>query len=299
MADPELSICLVTYKVKDLLRDCLNSLQANPPCLPYEVIITDNNSQDGTLEMLAKDYPAVRVIANSENRGYTAPMNQALRAGTGRYLMQLNPDTLILPGLFQALVEFMESHPQAGICTPKVLNRDGTLQMQCRRSAARPWDALTYLTGLSRLFPNDPRFGGYLMSYKGEDETHLVEAVSGSCMLIRREVVEQIGYLDEAMFAYQEDTDFCFRARQAGWEIYFLPTARIIHFGGEGGSKVDLPRSVIEWHRSYYLYYRKNLARDYFFLLNWLFYLLIGVKFAVAYLSIPFRQKKYVGSPKP
>ena len=148
--------------------------------------------------------------------------------------MQLNPDTLVLPGTLQALWKFMENHPDVGVCTPKVLNRDGTLQRQCRRSAARPWDVLAYFTGLSRLFPQSRLFGGYLMTYCGENEVHEAEAVSGSCMMIRRAVLEQVGYLDEIYFAYQEDADFCFRVRQAGWKIFYYPVAQIIHFGGDG-----------------------------------------------------------------
>ncbi len=193
--------------------------------------------------MLATEFPQVRVIQNTSNLGYTVPMNQALRAGTGQYLMQLNPDTLLHPGLFDTLFDFMESNPRVGICTPKVLNSDGTLQKQCRRSAARPWDAISYNLGLSRLFPNSRFFGRYLMEYLPEDQIAEVEAVSGSCMLIRRAVVDQVGYLDEAFFAYQEDADFCFRAREAGWKIYYVPTAQITHFGGLGGSRfMPLPR---------------------------------------------------------
>ncbi len=118
-------------------------------------------------------------------------------------------------------------------------------------------------------------------------------------MFIRRAVVEQIGYLDEMFFAYQQDTDFCFRARQAGWKVYYVPQAQIIHYGGEGGSKVEVYRSIYQWHRSYFLYYRKHLARDYFFLFNWLIYGLMAVKLGLSLFMTVLRREKFAGTKKP
>ena len=295
----DLSICIVSFNTRDLLRDCLNSIFSSLTQYSYEVIVADNGSADGSSEMLAAEFPQVQVIQNTSNLGYTVPMNQALRAAAGRYLMQLNPDTVLTPGLLESLLGFMESQPRVGICTPKVLNSDGTLQMQCRRSAARPWDAITYILGFSKLFPNSRLFGRYLMEYLPEDQINEVEAVSGSCMLIRRGVVDQIGYLDEQFFAYQEDAEFCFRARKAGWQIYYVPTAQLTHFGGLGGSRFVPYRGIYAWHRSYYLYYRKHLAREYFFMVNWLVYLGIGLKYLFAMLINALRKEKIVGSKKP
>jgi len=295
----DLSICIVSFNTRDLLRDCLNSIFSSLTQYSYEVIVADNGSADGSSEMLAAEFPQVQVIQNTSNLGYTVPMNQALRAAAGRYLMQLNPDTVLTPGLLESLLGFMESQPRVGICTPKVLNSDGTLQMQCRRSAARPWDAITYILGFSKLFPRSRLFGRYLMEYLPEDQINEVEAVSGSCMLIHRGVVDQIGYLDEQFFAYQEDAEFCFRARKAGWQIYYVPTAQLTHFGGLGGSRFVPYRGIYAWHRSYYLYYRKHLAREYFFMVNWLVYLGIGLKYLFAMLINALRKEKIVGSKKP
>ncbi len=297
---PELSICIVSYNTSSLLQACLKSIEAEPPEISYELVIVDNHSTDGTLEMLADQFPEAMVIENAENRGYTAPMNQALQAaGASRFLVQLNPDTLVLPGMFDCMIAFLESHPQVGIAGPKVLNRDGTLQRQCRRSAARPWDAISYSAGLWRLGPHSRFWNGYLMGQYGEDETHLAEAVSGSCMFIRREVIEQVGYLDENFYAYQEDSDFCFRARQAGWQVYYVPQAKIIHYGGQGGSQVHLDRSIVAWHQSFRRYYRKHLAQDYFFLFNWLFYAMMWLKMQLALLSVRTHRRDFVGTPKP
>lgn len=295
----DLSVCIVSMNTRDLLRDCLDSLFSDTARHSFEVIITDNGSSDGSLEMLTKNYPQIKVISNASNLGYTRPMNQALQAGVGRYLMQLNPDTLLHPGLIDTLVDYMDANPQVGICTPKVLNRDGTLQKQCRRSAARPWDAISYILGLSLLFPKSRFFGRYLMEYLPDDQIAEVEAVSGSCMLIRRLLIEQIGYLDEQFFAYQEDAEFCFRARKAGWKIFFVPQAQITHFGGLGGSRFVPYRGIYAWHHSFYLYYRKHLAREYFFLINGLVYLGIGIKLLFALSINAVRKEKIVGTRKP
>jgi len=280
LARVDLSVCIVTYMARDWLRQCLESLYENTRLAGLETIVVDNGSRDGVGEMLARDFPQVRFIGNETNAGFTRPMNQALRAGSGRYLLQLNPDTVLLPEALDRLMEFMDRHPEVGICTPKVLNPDGTLQKQCRRGDPRPLAVISYFSGLSALFPKSRFFGGYLLGYLDENKTTPVDNVSGSCMFIRREVIETVGYLDEGFFAYQEDSDYCFRARQAGWMIYYVPEAQIIHHGGQGGSRIEPIRSVLEWHRSYWRYYNKHLARDYFFLFNWLFYGAMLIKLA-------------------
>lgn len=299
MGPANLSICIVNFQAGDYLRGCLGSIMANPPQGAYEIIIVDNGSTDGSLKMLQDEFPAVTVIANPTNLGFTAPMNQALYLAQGQFLLLLNPDTLIHPQAFDRLLDFMHEHPQVGICGPKVLNTDGSLQAPCRRGESRPWAVISYFIGLHRLFPGSKLFGGYVMNYMHEDTTHEVAGVAGSCMLVRRAVIDQIGYLDERFFAYQEDADYCFQARRAGWQVYYVPAARVTHFGGEGGSRVQPYRSIFAWHRSYWLYYRKNLAGDYFFLFNWVFYLAMLVKLALALLVNLFRPAKRAGRQRP
>lgn len=315
----DLSICIVTLNASDYLRNCLRSICEQSSLLNWvgadiatpeqpveqsisdqarwniELIIVDNGSSDDTITMLNREFPAVRLIHNDRNEGFAHPINQALHASQGQYMLLLNPDTIVLPGALNTLVQYQESHPEVGICGPKVLNRDGTLQKACRRGVSRPWAAFSYFSGLSKLFPHSKFFGGYLLNFLDENETNEVDGISGSCMLIRRQMLQQIGYLDERFFAYQEDADYCFQAKKAGWKIVYLPTAQIIHFGGQGGSRVQAYRSIFEWHRSYYLYYRKNLARDYIFLFNWFYYFLMGVKLSVALIANAFRTDKFAG----
>jgi GT2 family glycosyltransferase len=315
----DLSICIVTLNACDYLRNCLRSIYEqsaylvsadsvsaipspssdlplrSTDTLSFELTIVDNGSTDGTVEMLQQEFSAIQLIQNDKNDGFAKPINQALRVSSGNYLLVLNPDTIILPGALNVLVSYLKSHADVGICGPKVLNRDGSLQKACRRGVSRPWAAFSYFSGLSSLFPKSKRFGGYLLNYIDENATHEVDGVSGSCMLIRRKVIEQIGYFDEIFFAYQEDADYSFQVKKAGWKIVYFPQAQIIHYGGQGGSRVQPYRSIYEWHRSYYLYYRKNLAKDYFFLFNWLYYLLMGLKLVVSLIANTLRSEKFAG----
>jgi GT2 family glycosyltransferase len=299
MAAPKLSICILTLQARGFLEGCLHAIYENPPDESYEIIIVDNHSTDGTVEMLRAQFPEVQLILNPENLGFTAPMNQALRQGRGQYLLLLNPDTIVHHQALNRMITFMETCPQVGICGPKVLNTDGTLQEPCRRGESTPWAVISYFFRLHRIFPESKFFGGYSMSYMDEDETHEVAGVSGSCMMIRQDVIDQIGYLDESYFAYQEDADYCFQARKAGWKIFYYPEAQITHYGGQGGSRVDPYRSIIEWHRSYWLYYRKNLAGNYFFLINWIYYLAMLIKLGLALVINSLRKEKSAGRQKP
>ena len=291
----DLSVCIVTYRAKDFLRDCLRSLYEHTKTLRFEIIVADNGSNDGTVEMVRMEFPEVILIENENNLGFTRPSNQCMKVSKGRYVMLLNPDTFILPQALDRLVDFMEKHPKVGISGPKVLNKDHTLQKSCRRGESRPWAVFSYFTGLAALFPHSRFFSEYQMTNMDENVAHPVAGVAGSCMLIRREVIEQIGYLDERYFAYQEDADYCFRARQAGWQVYYVPDAQIIHYGGMGGSRIEPYRSIVEWHRSYWLYYRKNLAKDYCFLFNCVYYCAMFVKLLLSLLINFFRREKYAG----
>ncbi len=317
-AVPDISICITSLNASGYLRDCLKSIseqstslnwvdalssqaegmRGSPPAneqLNFEVIIVDNGSTDDTAAMLQAEFPKAIVIKNEKNEGFGRPINQAIRRSLGRYMLVINPDTVVMRGAINELTNYMGAHPEVGICGPKVLNRDGTLQKACRRGVSRPWAAFSYFSGLSSLFPHSKLFGGYLLNYLDEDAINEVDGVSGSCMLIRRQLFDQIGMLDERFFAYQEDADYCFRAKAAGWKVIYYPPAQIVHFGGQGGSRVQPYRSIFEWHRSYYLYYRKNLAGDYFFLFNWFYYGLMGIKLVISLIINTLRNEKFAG----
>lgn len=296
----DFSFVIVSYNSGEYLNQCLTSLvESIASDLIYEIVIVDNGSNDGTIADITALFPQVVWIKNEKNIGYTRAMNQGLRIAKGKYLVQLNPDVIVLKQAFQNLFVFMEDNPTVGICTPKVLSQDGNLQRQCHRSFARPWDVLSYFLKLDRIFPKSRLFGRYLMTYLPENEIAEVAAVSGSCMVIRRDVVNDIGFLDEQFFAYQEDTDFCLRAYKANWRVIYFPKSHILHYGGMGGSGNEPLKSIKAWHSSYFLYYKKNLANDYFFLINWMMYFAMAFKLLLAYLKFIFFKDKQVGTKKP
>jgi len=296
----DISFVIVTFNSLEPLKICLQSLFASiSDDLYFEVIIVDNNSLDRSKQFILENYPDIQLIQNDENLGYTKAMNQGLKIAHGKYLVQLNPDVFVNLGTFQALISWMDDNSDVGICIPKVLNQDGTFQKQCRRGFARPIEVFSYFLKLDRIFPKNRIIGNYVKTYLPEDEIVEVDAVSGSCMMIRKDLISNIGYLDERYFTYQEDTDYCFQAKKAGWKVYYLPFASVIHQGGRGGSRSNPYKAIYEWHRSYYLYYRKNLAQDYAFFINWIMYLFIGIKLFFSLIGAWFSKEKIVGTRKP
>jgi GT2 family glycosyltransferase len=295
----ELGVCIVTRESKGEILACLTSLFEQAMGMDIQVVIVDNGSHDGTVEAISIQFPTTNLILNNENLGFSRAVNQGLKTMDAKYYLLLNPDTIILDDALNKLTQFMGENPKAGICIPKVLNRDGTLQYQCRRGEGRPWETFSYFAGLARLFPNDQRFTGYLLNHLDNEKVSEVKAVSGSCMMIRREVIDEIGGLDERYFAYQEDADYCMQARQAGWKVFFVPLAEVIHYGGRGGSAASPYFGVYHWHLSYFLYYRKNLAKDYPFWFHPIYYFAMFAKLMFSLVVLLFSRKKIVGTRKP
>jgi len=285
----ELTICILTLNSRDFLRECLNSIREYPPKGRYEILVADNGSDDGTPAMLQEEFPEVKVILNEKNLGFTKPSNQMLQLAKGEFLLLLNPDTQLTEDCFNPQLDFLKAHPDVGVSIPKVLNADGSFQKQSRRGEATPMEVIGYFFRLGKLFPKSKTLNGYLLSWLPENEIAEVKAVSGSCMFIRRQAWEDVGDFDEQFFAYQEDSDYCKRAREKGWKVMYVPISQITHYGGEGGSKAQPINSIVQWHLSYYRYYRKHFAKDHFFLFNWIYYLLMFAKLALSLLRNLFR----------
>jgi len=257
----ELSVIIVNYNTGALLRKCLDSVwpQRPPGC---EVFVVDNASADGSVEGLEAAFPGLRLIRNGRNDGYARANNQALRLAGGQYALLLNPDVTLEPGALAAALAYMDSQPYVGILGPRILRPDGRLDPPARRSFKTPGTYLYKALGLSRLFPRHPRFGRYYLSYLDEMATADVDSVVGAFLLIRREVIERIGLLDERFFMYCEDEDWCWRAKQAGWRVVYYPAAVVRHSRGSSTSKHPF-RMAYHLHRSYFLYHRKNIAPRY------------------------------------
>lgn len=254
---PDLSICFVNYNTRDMLRDCLHSIFDQEWQVSLEVFVADNASADNSVAMVRSEFPQVHLIANSENAGFAAANNQAFDLARGRYLLMLNTDVVVLPGAFDAMVEFMDRHPEAGAVGCKLLNDDGSLQRSCWRGFPSLQMAVVDAFYLWRL---TPRLSWVRASEIGEDElqdTLEVDHLLGACMLIRREVIEQVGALNEEYFVFLEETDLCFRMKRAGWRVFFDPKGQIIHYGQQSVRQIP-GWSQVQKYRNFYRFCRDN-----------------------------------------
>lgn len=228
-----LSVIVVSYNVREFVKQCLHSLSRAHFTGQVEIVVVDNDSYDGTAEMVRRSFPMVRLVANQSNRGFAAAANQGVAASIGDFVLLLNPDTIVEEQTLQVLSDYLRAHPETGCVGPKILNSDGSLQAACKRSFPTPWVALTHLLGLAALFPKSRRFARYNLTYLDPDQTHVVEAVSGSCMCLPRWIWGEIGPMDEAFFLFGEDLDYCYRIGQAGYQVVYHPATHIVHYKGE------------------------------------------------------------------
>lgn len=251
----DVSIIIVNYNTKHLLGACVESVVQQTRTARFEVIVVDNASVDGSIEMLQRKHPAVHVVVNDSNRGFAAANNQGIARATGRYVLLLNSDTIILDGAIDTLVRLMDEHRDIGIAGCLQLNPDMTLQPSCR-SFPSLWNIITEATFLYKLLPSTRLFGSYYLSFFRHDHMREIDVVMGSFMFIRREVLNDIQGFDEDYFFYTEETDLCYRARQRGHRSFFCPQARIIHIGGGSGSTTLW--SFAHLHRSQYQFINKH-----------------------------------------
>lgn len=255
----DLVVSIINWNTRDDLETCLRSLyEEEGHGSRYAAVVVDNASHDGSAEMVAAHFPQAVLVRNRENRGFGAANNQVLKSVRSRYVLLLNPDTQTHPGALTALVRFMDENPEIGICGPLILNPDGSVQYSARRFPTLLAGAFRN-TLLGRLFPNNRYTRDYLLSDWDHRSQRDVDWVSGAAMLIRREVLEQVGVLDERFFMYSEDMDLCYRAGEAGWRITFYPGAVITHARAHSSDQVQL-RMLIEFHRSMYRFWRKHYA---------------------------------------
>jgi GT2 family glycosyltransferase len=252
----DLSITIVSWNSRDCLRDCLRAICALPDSVSHEVIVWDNASSDGTPDMVAQEFPSVELCASNENLGFGAGHNRAMERATGRYLLMLNPDATVHPHALDELVAFADSHEKGGIFGPKILNPDGSLQYSCRRFPTIE-AALFRNTMLGRLFPNNRFASDYLMKSWLHNEPRQVDWVSGSAMMVRRSLLEQLGGFDEQFFMYCEEVDWALRAHQAGWEVWYVPSAVITHIIGRSTDLIA-NKAIRMFHHSMWLFYKKH-----------------------------------------
>ncbi len=254
--DPVLSVAIVNWNTRDLLVQALESICASAG-LPAHVIVVDNASSDGSAEAVRKRFPQVQLIANSENAGYAAGNNQAIRAAKGAYILLLNPDVIVPEYGLARAVEFMESHPNAGALGVRQVHPDGRLQRSVRGFPS-PASVLWELVGLSRLFPNSRIFAAYRMPWFQYDREMEVDQPMGTFLLLSAKAVSQVGILDEDFPIFFNEVDWCLRCRRAGWKIYFTPDIEIVHYGGASTIQVgaamawESRRGLLKFYAKHY-----------------------------------------------
>ncbi len=290
----DLAIVIVNYNTRDLLRDCLASILASRLQGSCAVYVVDNHSGDGSAAMVRAEFPAVRVIEQPANMGYAAANNVGLRAAgvegaePPRYVLLLNPDTLLKPDDLAQMLAFMAEHPEAGAAGPKLVRQDGSLDKACRRSFPSPENAFYRLSGLSRLFPRHPRFGRYNLEYLDPDQVAEVDSIVGAFMLMPGAVLQQVGLLDERFFMYGEDIDLCYRIKERGYKVYYNPAVTVLHYKG-ASSRQRSTASIIAFYQAMKLFHDKHYRARTFFVLNWLIYLGIMILGALALLRNALR----------
>lgn len=258
-----LSVIIVSWNTRHLLQICLKSLFVELKNLKIssEVILVDNNSHDGSAEMVAAQFPEVQLIANDDNKGFGRANNQAFKIATGQNILLLNPDTEVQTGAILKLLQFFESHPKAGVVAPQLINPDGTVQRSCREFPTLI-NMFYELSGLSRLFPKVNEFRRYKMLDFDHSSTQEVDQPEGACLLFRKEVLDEVGWFDENFFMLFEEVDLCYRTKQAGWQIWYYPEAKIIHHYGQSIKQVKA-RMIIHSHRGMYYYWSKHHTKFY------------------------------------
>jgi hypothetical protein len=257
---PDLSIIIVNWNVKELLRNCLKSVYTQTQTVSFEVFVVDDASSDGSAEMVEEEFPQVKLIRNEENLGFAKANNQAIRQSMGRYVVLLNPDTIVVDDALANMVLFMDARRDIGAVGPIILNPDNTVQLTCGRYFPTPLTELWDLTRLSFLFPKSRIFGRSLMGFWPHHDTREVDLLSGACMMVRREAIEQTGLMDEAFFLFAEEADWCYRIKKNGWKIYLDADAEVIHFLGQS-VKLSSANTALESRKSMYLFFMKYYGR--------------------------------------
>jgi hypothetical protein len=281
----KLSIVIVNYNVKNLLKKCLESIFKYQKDIEFEVIVIDNSSKDHSQEMLQRDFPQIKLIENKRNLGFSRACNQGIKESQARYILLLNPDTELTPGGFKKMMDFMDSKPGIGICGPKMVNEEGKLQFSCRSLPSYLTAISSSQSILNRIFPYNFLSKKYLLKNQDHSQISEVDWVSGSCLLAKREMLEKEGLLDERFYMYVEDVDLCFRAKKLGFSVFYFPQVVVVHHIGKSTQKRKFTM-LLEHHRSMYYFYRKHHNPNVFlkgivFLSIWMrLFFVMGMKFS-------------------
>ncbi len=277
MKSIDISVVILNFNTLELTKRCLESLKRSKlGSCTMEIIVCDNASTDGTMEMIKKEFPDVVRIQNNGNIGFAAGNNSGIKQAKGRYVLLLNSDTEVEPNVLKSMIAFMDVHPKTGAATCKLQLLDGTMDPACHRGLPTPWNAFTYYARLEKLFPKVKLLSGYHQLYKDLSTIHEVESISGAFFLVRREVIESVGVLDEDYFMYGEDIDWAYRIKVAGWQIWFNPNVTTLHKKKQSGRshsnrerRIKTQTLFITYNK---LFYTKHYEKKYPWFITWIVY---------------------------
>ncbi len=285
-----LSIIIVSYNTQKLTLETIESVEKNYPKEvsngEFEIIVSDNDSKDGSVEALEEykkksKIKTLIILDNKKNLGFAKGNNVGIEKSKGRFLLFLNPDTVVYPKTLTEMIDFMEKHPDGGAATCRIEIPNGGIDEASHRGFPTPWNALSHFSGLEKIFPKSKMFAGYTRGWEDMSITHIVPAIVGAFMMVRREAGEQIGWWDEDYFFYGEDLDFCFMLGVKGWKIYYVPTVSILHYGGvSSGIKKqsqnittsNVERKIMAQNARFdamRIFYKKHYMNKYPGIVNW------------------------------
>ena len=288
-----LSVIIVSYNVKYFLEQCLYSVEKAVQGIAAEIIVVDNASGDNTIGYLQERFPEVRYVGSEENLGFARACNLGLAQASGSYILFLNPDTLLAEDTLSLCLDFFSRHPQAGAVGVRMIDGSGQFLRESKRSFPSPITSFYKLTGLSSLFPRSRRFGKYHLGYLSEHENHEVDVLAGAFMLIRKDVLDQVGSFDETFFMYGEDVDLSYRIQKAGYKNYYVADTTIIHFKGESTKRGSL-NYVKLFYQAMSLFVRKHYGGAKAGVFTFSIQLAIGIRGALTALA---KFIKWIGLP--
>jgi len=280
----KLSIIIVNYNVCYFLEQALMSVIKATKNIDAEIIVVDNNSVDGSISLVQQKFPEVHLIENKENQGFSKANNQAIRIANGEYILLLNPDTVVEEETLLKCCQFMDAHSDAGGLGVKMVDGQGNFLPESKRGLPTPWVAFYKIFGLSKLFPKSKTFGKYHLTYLDKDQNHQVEVLSGAFMFMRKNVLDQIGLLDEDYFMYGEDIDLSYRILKGGYKNYYLADTRIIHYKGESTKKTSV-NYVFVFYKAMIIFAQKHFSSNHAGIFSFLIHLAIYLRALIAIVS--------------
>jgi len=258
----DISICIVSWNTKDLLYDCIKSIKEKTSRINYEIIIVDNASKDGSVEMVRQKFPDCKLVASNRNWGFVKGNNIAIKEASGKYILYLNPDTTLVTSAINGMYNFLENNITYGAVGCKLTDKRGNIQYTCAAAFPTPFNTLCSLLFLDRIFTKSKLFTSRELNYWNHEDSRNVECLSGACIMARKGIVDELGGFDENIFMYSEDLDLCYRILKIGWQIFYLATEVIIHHEG-ASTKVKENKNFAPLMQiaSNYYFFHKNFGR--------------------------------------